>query len=60
MGGIEEGTHVKIRMSDEDPRKMSNDKIGVSELRLENLEELCGKDAKMFDLKLQKRKASIK
>ncbi|CCG80766.1 Putative uncharacterized protein [Taphrina deformans PYCC 5710] len=61
LGGIKEGTHVKIRMLDEDPRKMDNDRIGVSELRLEGLEQLCGqKEGKEIELKVQKRKASVK
>lgn len=60
LGGIEEGTSVKLRMLDEDPRKLSNDRIGASELKLEGLEALVGQEGKVIDLKVQKRKATFK
>lgn len=61
LGGVEEGTVVKLRMFDEDPRKLSNDKIGVAELTLDNLTEIAQKSgSKEVQLKVQKRKASFK
>lgn len=61
LGGIEEGTRVKIRLLDEDPRKLDNDRIGVAELKLENLAQLAGSaERKEFELKVMKRKASFK
>jgi hypothetical protein len=60
VGGIKEGQLVNLRMFDEDPRKMSDDRIGVSELRLEGLQELANNDGKEIELKVQKRKASAK
>lgn len=61
IGGVDEGTVVKLRMYDEDPRKLSNDKLGVSELRLDNLEQIATmKDGKEIELNVQKRKASFK
>lgn len=61
LGGIEEGTLVKLRMLDEDPRKLNNDRLGVSELKLDGLDALCDQEGgKELALKVQKRKASIK
>ncbi|BFZ53461.1 hypothetical protein PYCC9005_000485 [Savitreella phatthalungensis] len=65
VSGVKEGTFVKLRMYDEDPRKLDNDRLGVSELKLENLEQLCketegSKSGKEITLKVQKRQANAK
>lgn len=59
IGGISEGQIVELRMFDEDPRKMSDDRIGVAELKLEGLAALAG-SSKEYDINIKKRKASLK
>lgn len=60
VGGISEGQTIELRMLDEDPRKMSDDRIGVANLKLEGLAELADAQAKDVELEVQKRKASLK
>lgn len=59
--GVQEGAVIKIWLYDEDPRKLDNDRLGVAELRLDNLEQLASQDeAKEMTLKVSKRKANMK
>ncbi|ORY84789.1 hypothetical protein BCR37DRAFT_251546 [Protomyces lactucae-debilis] len=60
VGGIAEDSELKLRVFDEDPRKMNNDRLGVASFAMKGLAEMCDKGPQEIVLKVRKRKASAK